>query len=92
MIRGVLAGFAFLIAGSALAARYLPVVNHTILIAAALSPYFATGAGVSAVLLLLNRRRLSAALALLLLIAMVTVWAPQFLGSGDPRRAAFRYE
>lgn len=67
----VLAWCGLLIAAAALAARYLPVVNHTILIIGAASPYLTTIAAMSAVLLLANRRRRSAALAVLLLAAAV---------------------
>jgi endonuclease/exonuclease/phosphatase (EEP) superfamily protein YafD len=82
--RDVLAWSALLIAAAAVAARYTPVVNHAVLIIAALSPYLVWGAAVSAVLLLMNRRRWSAALALLLLAAAVLPAVPQFLDPGHP--------
>ena len=76
--RDVLAWTAFLIAAVALAARYLPVVNHAVLIIAALFPYLMVGAAVAAVLFLLNRRLWAAALAVLLLAAAVIPQVPQF--------------
>lgn len=84
--REVLALIAFLIAGVAFVARYLPVVNHTVLIIGAFSPYLMSGAAIAVVLLLLNRRRWSAVLALLLLAAAVAVEAPQYLEFGHPPR------
>lgn len=84
--RSVLAWGAFLIAAAALAARYMPVANHTILIIGALSPYLMISASVAAVLLLLNQRRWPAVMALLLFAAAVIVQVPQFLGSGRPPR------
>ena len=83
--RGVLAWIAFLIAAVALVARYMPVVNHTVLIIGALSPYLMSGAAVAAVLLLLDRRWWSAALALLLLAAAVIVEACLLYTSPSPR-------
>ncbi len=80
--RDVLAWSALLIAAVALAARYLPVTNHAILIIAALCPYLVVGAAVAAVLFLRNRRRWSAALAGLVLAAAVIPQAPQFVEPG----------
>lgn len=82
--RSVLAWCAFLIAAMALAARYMPVTNHTVLVIGALSPYLMMSAAVAAVLFLLNHRRWSAGLALLLLAAAVVVEVPHHLGSGRP--------
>lgn len=82
--RDVLAWSAFLIAAVAVASRYTPVVNHAVLIIAALSPYLIWGAAVSAVLLLLNHRRWSAVPALLLLAAAVLPEVPRYFGSGHP--------
>ena len=83
-LRDVLAWCALLIAAAALAARYLPVYNHEILILAAASPYLMLGSAVAAVLFLLNRRVLSAATALLLLAAAVL---PQLPGLFADKRA-----
>lgn len=77
--RDVLAWTAFLIAAMALAARYLPVVNHVILIITALSPYLVGGAAVAAVLFLRSRRRWLAALAGLALAAAVIPQAQFFV-------------
>lgn len=77
------AWFAFLLAAVALGSRFAPVVNHTVLVLAALSPYLSiVGAGVSVALLLRGgRRRLAAAVGLVLIVA-VGVQAPRFFGSG----------
>ncbi len=83
-LRDGLAWGAFLIAAAALAARYLPVYNHEILILAAASPYLMLGSAVAAVLFVLNHRLLSAALALLFLAAAVL---PQLPGLFADERA-----
>jgi endonuclease/exonuclease/phosphatase (EEP) superfamily protein YafD len=79
--RDLLAWFAFLIAAIAMAARLLPVINHAVLVLAALSPYLSMLSGLSALMLIYNRRRWSAAVALGLLAAAVGVQAPRFIGA-----------
>ncbi len=79
LVRDFLAWTAFLIAAMALAARYLPVLDHTTLIIAASFPYLMWGAAVAAVLMLLNRRRLFATLSALLLGAAVLAQVSQFI-------------
>ncbi len=79
----LLAWFAFLIAAITLGARFVPVVNHTILILAAASPFLMMGAGVSAVVSLLTRRWWAAGAALCLTAAATFVQLPLFIGSGQ---------
>ena len=85
MIRTVLSlltWFAFLIATLALVARFVPVIDHTVLFIAALSPYLLLGAGAPAVLLLLSRRSWWAiSVALLLAAGAVFALLPRFVGS-----------
>lgn len=81
-VRGVAAWATLLIAAAALAARYLPVVNHAVLIVAAASPYLTVGAAVAAVLFLSGPRPRLAALAALLLAAAVIPQIPQFFEPG----------
>lgn len=79
----LLAWFAFLVAAVAFAARFVPVINHAVLLVAALSPYLTIGSGLAAVLLLLGQRSpWAAAPAILLVIAAVFVQVPLFIGSG----------
>ncbi len=80
----LLAWFASVGAVVALAARYVPVVNHAVLIAAALSPYLSVGASVAAAALLLSSAPRIAAVALLPAVVAVGVQLPLFLGSGKP--------
>jgi endonuclease/exonuclease/phosphatase (EEP) superfamily protein YafD len=82
--RDVLGWSALSVAAAALAARYLPVYNHVVLILAAMSPYLMLGSAVASVLFLLNRRLLPTALALSLLVAAVL---PQVWGFFEGKRA-----
>ena len=78
----ILAWFAFLVAAVAFAARFVPVVNHTILIVAALSPYLVIGAGAVALLLLLGQRSWWAVGPALLCAAALAVQLPLYFSSG----------
>lgn len=87
----LLAWFAFLIAAVALAVRFVPVVNHGVLILAALSPYLAIGAGVTAALLTLRSRRWwAAAGCLALLTAAVGVQVPRLIPANVAEGVAVR--
>lgn len=79
----LLAWLAFLIAAVALAARFVPVINHTVLLVAALSPYLMSAAVLSAALLLATHRWWAAAAAIALALAAMAVELPLFVGS-DP--------
>ena len=78
----LIAWFAFLVAAVALAARFVPVVNHAILIVAALAPYLTIGAAALSTAALLMARSWWAAPAAVLLAAAVAVQVPLFIGSG----------
>lgn len=78
----ILAWFAFLVAAMAFAARFVPVVNHTILKVAALSPYLVIGMGVFALLLLLAQRSWWAVGPALLCAAALAVQLPLYFSSG----------
>lgn len=80
----LLAWFATVAAVVALAARYVPVVNHAVLIGAALSPYLTVGASVAAAGLLVSSSPRIAAAALLPALVAVAVQLPLFVGSGRP--------
>jgi len=69
------------LAGCALAARFVPISNHIVLLAAALSPYLMLGAVVSAVFLLAARRWIVAIVAVAVALAMLTTQLPLYLGS-----------
>lgn len=77
----IFAWFAFLTALAGLAARFMPVTNHTVLIVAALSPYLMLFAGLSVALLLLTRQWWTATAALMLVVVVVFVKLPLFIGS-----------
>jgi len=79
----VVAWVAFVIAAAGLAAQFMPVTNHTVLILAALSPYLMTLAGLSAFLNALTRRWWSVSAALVLTAMAVLVELPMFIGP-DP--------
>lgn len=75
----------------ALAARWLPVVNHPLLILAAGSPYLSVGAALASVLLLAsNQRWWAAAGALVLMAAAVLVQAPRLIPDGHGEGVAVR--
>lgn len=77
----LIAWVAFVVAAVALAARFVPVINHAVLIVSALAPYLTVGAaGVSVAALLLARSRWAAAAAVLLIVALA-VQAPLFFRS-----------
>ena len=79
----LLTWFAFLVAALALLARFVPVVDHTILIISALSPYLLLGAGIPAVLLLLSRRSWWAvSVAVMLAAGAAFAVLPRFAASG----------
>lgn len=74
----LLAWFALLISATAFAARFAPVVNHVVLLVAALSPYLVILAGFAVLPVLLTQWRWAAAPALALVVATAAVHAPLF--------------
>jgi endonuclease/exonuclease/phosphatase (EEP) superfamily protein YafD len=78
---------ALVVAGCALASRYLPITNHVVLFLTAASPYLMLCAPVSVVLLMWGRRWALAIAALGLAVAAVAVQLPLYLGSGVNRIA-----
>lgn len=77
----LIAWVAFVVAAVALAARFVPVINHAVLVVSALAPYLTVGAaGVSVAALLLVRSWWAAAAAVLLIVALA-VQAPLFFRS-----------
>jgi endonuclease/exonuclease/phosphatase (EEP) superfamily protein YafD len=76
---------AFVIAGCALASRYLPITNHAVLVTAALSPYLMLCGPVSVLLLTLARRWLLAIVAMGLTGTTFVVQLPLYLGSDAAR-------
>jgi endonuclease/exonuclease/phosphatase (EEP) superfamily protein YafD len=87
MLRAViylLAWFATVFAFVALAARWVPVVNHAVLVVAALSPHLTIGASLLAALSLLAASPRLAALALLPAVVAAAIQLPSFIGSGKP--------
>lgn len=87
----LLAWFAFLIGAIAMAARYVPVVNHAVLFVSAFAPYLAIGgSAVSALLLLMIRRPGLAAIPIALAVAAVAVQLPLFTGSTSGSTAKLR--
>lgn len=87
MLRAViylLAWFMTVAALVALAARYVPVVNHTVLVVAALSPHLTIAASFLAALTLLAASPRLAALALLPALVAAALQLPLFIGSAKP--------
>ena len=78
------AWFAGVGATVAVAARYVPVVNHAVLIVAALSPYLAIAGSLAAAALLFAYSPPIAAVALLPAVVAVALQLPLFIGSGGP--------
>ena len=74
-------------AGLGLVARYLPVSNHGVLVAAAFSPYLMLGAPVSAVLFMLGRHWILASMASGLAIAAVAVELPLYTHETNRRES-----
>ena len=72
---------ALVVAGCALASRYLPITNHPVLFVAAASPYLMLCAPVAMLLLMLSRRWVLAIGALGLTVAAVAVQLPLYFGS-----------
>lgn len=82
-IGDLIAWFAFLVAATGLAARYSPVINHAVLVVAALSPYLiVAGASVATALALLNHRWWAVVASIALLVAAISLQAPRFIDSG----------
>lgn len=75
----LIAWFAFLVAAVAVAARYLPVTNHAVLVIAALSPYLVGGAGIAVLPILITPWRWAAVPALALVAVTAAVNAPLFI-------------
>jgi len=87
MLRAVvylIAWFATVFAFVALAARYVPVINHAVLIIAALSPYLTISASLLAATLLLGPSPRLAAIAILPAVVAMAIQLPLFIGSGKP--------
>jgi endonuclease/exonuclease/phosphatase (EEP) superfamily protein YafD len=76
---------AFVIAGCALASRYLPITNHVVLLTAAFSPYLMRCGPVSVVLLILARRWILAIVAVGSTVATLAVQLLLYLGSDADR-------
>jgi endonuclease/exonuclease/phosphatase (EEP) superfamily protein YafD len=76
----VLAILAWIAAATGLAARYLPVANHVVLLVGVTSPYLALGGLLAVLLFSLHRRWLLAALAVALVAASIAVQLPLFVG------------
>lgn len=75
------------IAGVALLARFVPVTNRVVLVAAVLSPYLILGAPIAAVIFLVGHRWILAGVAVALTLTMVVVQLPWFVGSAPEQRA-----
>ncbi|TXI38403.1 MAG: endonuclease/exonuclease/phosphatase family protein [Mycobacterium sp.] len=87
MVRAViylLAWFATVFSIVAVAARYVPVVNHVVLVVAALSPYLTIGASMLAAVLLLSTSPRIAVAALLPAVVAIAIQTPLFISSGAP--------
>lgn len=80
----LIAWLATVFAVVALAARYVPVINHVVLIVAALSPYLAIGASLFAATILLAASPRLAAIALLPALVAMAIQLPLFIASGKP--------
>lgn len=76
----LLAWFAFLIAAVALAARFVPVVNHAVLVLASASPYLVLGAGLVVLPVLLTQSCWAAVPVLVLVVVMAALNASLFTG------------
>jgi endonuclease/exonuclease/phosphatase (EEP) superfamily protein YafD len=77
----LLAWFAFLTAAVALAARFVPVEHHAVLVIAALSPYLIAGSGLVTLPVLFTSLRWSAVPSFLIVTAMLTLTLAPGLGS-----------
>lgn len=86
----LIAWLAFLVAAIAFISRFVPVVNHAVLLVSALSPYLMIGAVISAVLLLSTGPWWAAAPTVVLTAAMIYVQLPLFTASGNPAGPAVR--
>lgn len=80
----LLAWFATVLAFVALAARFVPVINHAVLITAALSPYLTICTSVLAATLLIGVSPRLAALALLPAVVAAAIQSPLFVRSDSP--------
>lgn len=76
----LLAWFAFLIASVALAARFVPVVNHAVLLLAALSPYLVIGAGLLVLPVLITQWSWIAVPVLVIVGVTAALNTPLFIG------------
>ena len=89
--RDLLAWFAFLIAAIELGVRFVPVVNHGILFAAAVSPYLTVIAGMAATLVLVaDRRWWAASVTVAVVAAGVAVQLPRILPADRTSGVAVR--
>lgn len=80
----VVALVALVVAAASLACRYLPIVNHAVLVGAVFEPYFFVAAVFSAMLFLGWRRWAMAGIAVALAVVMAAVQLPLLLGEAVP--------
>jgi endonuclease/exonuclease/phosphatase (EEP) superfamily protein YafD len=80
ILAAVLGVLALGTAAVGLAARYLPIGHHIVLVVASASPYLMLAAPVAVLLLAFARRWLPAAMAAVLTVALVVVLLPRYLG------------
>jgi endonuclease/exonuclease/phosphatase (EEP) superfamily protein YafD len=83
----ILGALAFVVAVCGLAARFLPVDNHLLIVGSALAPYLMMGAPVAALAFSVARRLLPAAGAVALTVAAVATQLPLFVADTPPQDA-----
>ncbi|MGP4057089.1 endonuclease/exonuclease/phosphatase family protein [Mycobacterium sp. 4D054] len=71
-----------------LAARYLPITGHPMLIVAAAAPYLALAAPAAMLLLAVGRRWLLTLVSVALTVALMWMYVPRYLSSAAPETAA----
>lgn len=88
---GVLAVALLVVAGTALVARFLPAVNRTVLLTAALSPYLMLGAPVATALFAATGRGGPATVASVVTVAALATQLPSFVGRRAPAGPVLRF-
>jgi endonuclease/exonuclease/phosphatase (EEP) superfamily protein YafD len=78
------------VAAVAFAARYVPTINHALVLIAALAPYLMLAAPLALVFFGLARHWLLAVLAAALSVAVVTVQLPWYVANGAPHGVGVR--
>ena len=73
--------FAFLTSAVAFVCRFIPVVNHTVLIISALSPFLMLAAAAAAAPLLVHHRWIAAMPCLALVVTSLVIMLPRFIAS-----------